>query len=66
MLKVIMLSIPMNLSYVYRNISVADPIFFTPGSGIRDGRKYESGMNIPDHISESLEQFFWVKNTYIL
>jgi hypothetical protein len=26
-----------------------------PGSG--------SGMNIPDHISESLETIFWVKNT---
>jgi hypothetical protein len=25
-----MLSIPMNLSYVYRNMSVADPIFFYP------------------------------------
>jgi hypothetical protein len=23
-------------------------------------------MNIPDHISESLETFFWVKNTLIL
>jgi hypothetical protein len=31
---------------------VADP---DPGS--------ESGMNIPDHISDSLETIFWVKNT---
>jgi hypothetical protein len=23
-------------------------------------------MNIPDHISESLETMFWVKNTQIL
>jgi hypothetical protein len=31
--------------------SVADPgsgDFFTPGSGIRDGKKSRSGMNIPD------------------
>ncbi len=26
--------------------------------------KYGSGMNIPDHISVSLETIFWVKNTY--
>jgi hypothetical protein len=25
-----------------------------------------SGMNIPDHISESLETNFWVKNTPVL
>jgi hypothetical protein len=25
-----------------------------------------SGMNIPDHISESLEKIFWVKNIKIL
>ncbi len=30
----------------------------TPGSGIRDrDTGSESGMNIPDHISESLEKF---------
>jgi hypothetical protein len=38
--------------------SVADPdsgsgAFLTPGSG--------SGMNIPDHISKSLETFFGLK-----
>jgi hypothetical protein len=35
--------------------------FFTPGSGIRDGKKSRSGsgMNIPDHISESLETTFF-------
>jgi hypothetical protein len=38
--------------------SVSDPdpgsgAFLTPGS--------ESGMNNPDHISESLETFFWGK-----
>jgi hypothetical protein len=38
--------------------SVSDPgscTFLTPGSG----------MKIPDHISESLETIFWVKNTYL-
>jgi hypothetical protein len=25
--------------------------------------KSGSGLNIPDHISESLETIFWVKNT---
>jgi hypothetical protein len=25
------------------------------------GKKSESGMNNPDHISESLETIFWVK-----
>jgi hypothetical protein len=40
--------------------SVADPdpgsgAFLTPGSGM--GKKYGSGMNNPDHISESLEVF---------
>ncbi len=34
-----------------------------PGSGIRDGLKSGSGsgMNHPDHISESLELIFWFK-----
>ncbi len=46
-------------------ISVADPgsgAFFwpqDPGSGM--GNKSGSGMNNPDHISESLETIFWVK-----
>ncbi len=43
--------------------SVADPgssAFLTPGSLILDGYKirFGSGMNIPDHISESLEATF--------
>jgi hypothetical protein len=42
--------------------SVADPnpgsgAFWTPGSGM--GKK--SGMNSPEHISESLETISWVK-----
>ncbi len=39
---------------------------FESGSGM--GKKIKipgSGMNIPDHISESLETLFWVKNTYL-
>jgi hypothetical protein len=42
--------------------SVADPefgAFLTPGSGM--GKISGSGMNIPDHISESLNNHFWVK-----
>ncbi len=34
--------------------------FFTPGSGIRD-LVVRSGMNIPDHLSMSLETFFGLK-----
>jgi hypothetical protein len=34
-----------------------------PGSEIRDGKKSGSGMNIPDHFSESLGTVFRVKNT---
>jgi hypothetical protein len=44
--------------YLFIYTSVADPdsesnAFLTPGSG--------SGMNNPDHISQSLETIFWVK-----
>jgi hypothetical protein len=41
--------------------SVADPgsgAFLTPGSGIQDKKKSESGIDIPDHSSESLETVF--------
>ncbi len=37
---------------------------FNPGIGKKS--RSESGMNIPDHIFESLETIFWVKNTEIL
>jgi hypothetical protein len=42
--------------------SGADPgsgAFLTPGSGM--GKKPRSGINIPNHISKSLETIFWVK-----
>jgi hypothetical protein len=35
--------------------------FFTPGSGREKKSGSGSGMNIPDHISESLKQFFGLK-----
>jgi hypothetical protein len=38
----------------------------TPGSGIRNEKITGSRINIPDHISESLEKFFCVKNTSII
>ncbi len=46
--------------------SVADPdpgsgAFLTSGSGMGKQSKSGSGMNIPHHISESLETIFWVK-----
>ncbi len=46
--------------------SVADPdpgsgAFLTPGSGMSKKSGFGSGMNNPDHISESLETIFWVK-----
>jgi hypothetical protein len=37
--------------------------FLTPGSEMGKKSTYESGMNIPDHISESLETIVWVKKT---
>jgi hypothetical protein len=47
-------------------VSVADPDPVTPGSGIGKKSRSGSGMKITDHISESLETIFWVKNTSIL
>ncbi len=50
------------------NSSIADPGFLNPGSGNQDGKNPDPGsyirdiISIPDHISESLKQF-WVKNT---
>jgi hypothetical protein len=35
--------------------------FLTPGSGMGTKSGSGSGMNNPDHISESLETIFWVK-----
>jgi hypothetical protein len=52
-------------------ISVADPhpgsgAFLNPGSGIWDGKKTRSGMNIPDLTLENSVSVFWVRNTLIL
>ncbi len=46
--------------------SVANPdpgsvAFLTPGSGMGKKSGSGSGMNNPDHISESLETMFWIK-----
>ncbi len=35
--------------------------FLTPGSGMVTNSRSGFGMNIPDHIFESLETIFWVK-----
>jgi hypothetical protein len=52
-----------------------DPSIRDQGSGIKDPGRVKnqvpdpgsgSGMNIPDHISESLETSFWVKKTLLL
>jgi hypothetical protein len=60
---------------VFSNVADPDPgsgafliLGLDSGSGIRIirmGKKSRigCGMNIPDHISESLEAIFWVKNT---
>jgi hypothetical protein len=50
-------------------LRIRDLVFFVlflapgSGSGTQDGEKIGSGMNIPDHIFESLEANFWDKNT---
>ncbi len=48
--------------------SVADPdpgssAFLTHGSGMGKKSRSGSGINIPNHISESLETIFSFKNT---
>jgi hypothetical protein len=39
--------------------------FLTPGSGMDKNQDTDpgsgSGMNIPDHISRALKQYFWLK-----
>jgi hypothetical protein len=52
--------------WVNRRVADPDPgsgirCLLTPGSGIQDGKKSgsRSGMNNPDHISESFETIFW-------
>jgi hypothetical protein len=49
-------------------VSDPDPgsgALLTPGSGMGTKSRSGSGMNIPEHISESLETVFWGKNTLI-
>jgi hypothetical protein len=55
-------------SYPFSSImvSVADPgsgVVLTPGSGMGKKSRSGSGMNIPDHIAESLESIIQVTNT---
>jgi hypothetical protein len=48
---------------VYGSVADPDPgsgVFLTPGSGMGKKSRSGSGMNILDHISESLETIFWV------
>ena len=63
------LEILMKLYHIFKCVagSVADPdpgsiAFLSSGSGVRDGKNPDlgSGMNIPDHFSESLETVFGV------
>ncbi len=42
-------------------IRIRDPVLLTPISGMSKKSGSGSGMNNPDHISESLETIFWVK-----
>jgi hypothetical protein len=54
------------LGYLVPVFSVADPDpgsgpFLTPGSGMGKNSRFGSGMNLPDHIYESLEIIFCVK-----
>jgi hypothetical protein len=55
---------PVYSEYQYIRVADPDPVLFDPG--IRDGKKSGSGMNIPDHFSESLETVFRAKDTQIL
>ncbi len=46
------------------SVVIQDPgsgAFFTPGAGIQDGKNPDPGMNILEHISESLETIFRLK-----
>jgi hypothetical protein len=52
--------------YVRRSVAVPDlgsGAFLTRGSGMGTKSRSVSVMNIPDHISESLETIFWINNT---
>jgi hypothetical protein len=68
-MQVYKLDIDGNKNLNKKTIATPDPesgAFLTPGSGNRDIKKIPdpgSGMNIPQHFSESIETVFWVKNT---
>jgi hypothetical protein len=47
-------------------LRIRDPVLFKPLDPGWRKKKSGSGMNIPDHLSESLETVFWVKDTKIL
>jgi hypothetical protein len=54
------------LIYCCRQCCGSDPgssAVLTPGSGFQDGKNPDpgSGINIPDHIFESLVTMFWLK-----
>jgi hypothetical protein len=55
-----------NYVALFEVLRIHDPVHFCPldpGSGMGKKSRSGSGMNIPDHISESLETIFGVKNT---
>jgi hypothetical protein len=47
--------------YYYSVADLGSGSFLTPESGIGKKSRSGSGMNIPDHISESLETIFCLK-----
>jgi hypothetical protein len=52
-----------NKGYTVKYQCCVSGAFLTPGSGvrIREGKKFGSGMNIPDNFYKSLETIFRVK-----
>jgi hypothetical protein len=59
----------LSFALVSHTSNVTDPgsgVFFTPDPRSGMGKKTGSGINIPDHFSQSLETFLTAKNTYII
>jgi hypothetical protein len=46
-------------------LRIRDPVFLTPGSEMGKKSGSGSGMNNPNHISESIETIFWLKILYL-